>query len=300
MYVLHTDSIGRVDVLEKAIVQAVRYDQKPDLLRDLSIEITAKDHDKVGLLRGRIPEGAPISITFLPGEDFDSRVLAACRVREAGFTPVPHISARRLGSADELESFLAALTAKASVDRVFVVAGDIAEPAGPFNDALAVIRSGALVRHGIARVGIAGYPEGHPDISKAALERALFDKLEAIEVAGQGSWIATQFSFDADPVLDWLAALRTRTNVPVRIGVAGPASIKALLRFAARCGVGVSAKVMAKYGLSLTQLLGSAGPGPLIDELARRLEPDVHGDVRLHFYPFGGLEKTADWIAGRR
>jgi methylenetetrahydrofolate reductase (NADPH) len=300
MYVLHTDSFERADVLEKAIAQTVRHDHRLDPLRDFSIEITAKDHDKIGLLRGRIPEGALISITFLPGEDFDSRILAACRVREAGFTPVPHISARRLGSAAELESFLAALAAKAYVDRVFVVAGDIAEPAGPFDDALAVIRSGVLARHGIRQVGIAGYPEGHPDISAAALNRALFDKLEALDAAGQGSWIATQFSFDADPVLDWLAALRTRTNVPARIGVAGPASIKALLRFAARCGVGVSAKVMAKYGLSLTQLLGSAGPGPLIEELAQRLEPDVHGDVRLHFYPFGGLEKTAEWISAQR
>lgn len=272
----------------------------PDLLRDLSIEITAKDHDKVDRLRGRIPERTPISITFLPGEDFDSRIWAACRVRDAGFTPVPHISARRLHSAGELDTFLAALVDSASVDRVFVVAGDIPQPAGPFDDALSVIRSGALVRHGIEHVGIAGYPEGHPDISRRALERALFDKLEAIDAAGQSSWIATQFAFDADPVLDWLAVLRTRTTVPVRVGVAGPASIKALLRFAARCGVGVSAKVMAKYGLSLTQLLGSAGPGPLIEELGERLEPDVHGDVRLHFYPFGGLEKTADWIAAYR
>jgi len=271
-----------------------------DLLRDLSIEITAKDHYKIGLLRGRLPEATPISITFLPGEDFESRVLAACRVREAGFTPVPHISARRLHSAAELDSFLVALTARASVDRVFVVGGDIAEPAGVFADALSVIRSGSLARHGIAQVGIAGYPEGHPAISSAVLERALFDKLEALDAAGQGSWIATQFSFDADPVLDWLAALRIRTAVPVRVGVAGPASITALLRFAARCGVGVSAKVMAKYGLSLTQLLGGAGPGPLIEELGERLSADVHGDVRLHFYPFGGLEKTAEWIQARR
>jgi len=268
-----------------------------DLPRDFSIEITARDHDKVSLLRGRIPDRTPVSITFLPGEDFDSRVLAACRVREAGFTPVPHISARRLGSANELDSFLSALTAQASVDRVFVVAGDIAESAGPFQDALAVIRSGALARHGIVEVGIAGYPEGHPAISRAALDRALLDKLEALEVAGQRGWIATQFSFDADPVLRWLEELRTRTAVPVRVGIAGPASIKALLRFATRCGVGVSAKVMAKYGLSLTHLLGSAGPGPLIADLHERLKPNVHGDVRLHFYPFGGLEKTADWIA---
>jgi len=283
-----------------ATMRPTRRDCAPDLLRELSIEITAKDHDKIELLRDRIPDRTPISITFLPGEDIDSRILAACRVRDAGFIPVPHISARRLHSAGELDAFLAALTDRASVDRVFVVAGDIAEPEGPFRDALSVIRSGVLARHGIEQVGIAGYPEGHPDISGAALERALYDKLEALEAAGQSAWIATQFGFDAEPVLDWLTALRTQTAVPVRIGVAGPASIKALLRFAARCGVGVSAKVMAKYGLSLTQLLGSAGPGPLIEELAERLVPEVHGEVRLHFYPFGGLEKTADWIANFR
>jgi len=283
-----------------AIMQAERRSDAGDLLRDVSIEITARDHDKIGLLRGRIPGQTQVSITFLPGEDFESRVLAACRVREAGFVPVPHISARRLGSANELDSFLAALTAKASVDRVLVVAGDIAEPAGPFSDALAVIRSGALARHGISEVGIAGYPEGHPDIPRTTLDRALTDKLEALDAAGQRGWIATQFGFDADPMLRWLEDLRTRTAVPVRVGVAGPASIKALLRFASRCGVGVSAKVMAKYGLSLTHLLGSAGPGPLIEDLRERLEPDVHGDVRLHFYPFGGLEKTADWITNWR
>ena len=287
-------------MLNKPTMQTVQSRDAAALLDGLSLEITAKDHDKINLLRGRIPDRTPISITFLPGEDFDSRVLAARHVREAGFIPVPHISARRLRSLDELDAFLAALTDSASVDRVFVVAGDIATPAGPFTDALAVIRSGLLARHGIEQVGIAGYPEGHPDISEAALERALFDKLEALSAAGHSSWIATQFGFDADPVLDWLAVLRQRTDTPVRVGVAGPASIKALLRFAARCGVGVSAKVMAKYGLSLTQLLGSAGPGALIDALSEALEPDIHGEVRLHFYPFGGLEKTADWIFNYR
>lgn len=270
------------------------------LLRGHSIEITAKDQFRLDLLKGRIPAGTPISITFLPGEDFDSRVAAARRVREAGFTPVPHISARRIHRLAELENFLEALVDSASVDRVFVVAGDLPQPAGPFEDALAVIRSGLLARHGIEQVGIAGYPEGHPAISRDALDKALFDKLAALRAAGHESWIATQFGFDADPVLAWLADIRARgVDADVRIGVAGPASVKALLRFAARCGVGVSARVMAKYGLSITQLLGSAGPGALIGELADGLDRQVHGDVRLHFYPFGGLEKTAEWIAAR-
>lgn len=267
------------------------------LLRGHSIEITARDGDKVSLLSGRIPPGTPVAVTFLPGEDATMRVLAARRLREAGFTPVPHISARRLQSKSELDDFLAAVTDQASVDRVFVVAGDLPEAAGPFADALAVIRSGLLARHGIEQVGIAGYPDGHPTISRGALDAALRDKIGALRDEGHDAWIATQFGFDADPILPWLATLRsTGIDVPVRLGIAGPASVGALLRFAARCGVGVSAKVLAKYGLSLTQLLGNAGPGPLISDLAARLDPAVHGDVRLHFYPFGGLQKTANWI----
>lgn len=272
-------------------------DRGKALLRGHSIEITARDGGKVALLAGRVPQGTPIAVTFLPGEDAAVRVLAARRLHEAGFTPVPHISARRLGSEMELDEFLAAVTDQAGVDRVFVVAGDLAEAAGPYADSLAVIRSGLLARHGIEQVGIAGYPDGHPAIAREALDKALRDKAQALREAGHDMWIATQFGFDADPILPWLAKLRDEgIDAPVRLGIAGPASVGALLRFAARCGVGVSAKVLAKYGLSLTQLLSNAGPGPLISELAERLDPTVHGDVRLHFYPFGGLEKTADWI----
>ena len=267
------------------------------MLRGHSIEITAKDGERIARLAGRIPPGTPVAVTFLPGEDAAARTLAARRLREAGFIPVPHLAARRLRSPAELDDFLAALTGEAAVDRVFVVAGDLAAAAGPYDDALAIIRSGLLARHGIAHVGIAGYPEGHPGIGRDALDRALHDKLRALCDAGHAAWIVTQFGFDAEPVLAWLEALRSNgIAIPVRVGVAGPASIKSLLRFAARCGVGVSAKVLAKYGLSLTQLIGNAGPGPLVSELAGRLDPARHGEVGLHFYPFGGLEKTADWI----
>lgn len=268
------------------------------LLTGLSIEITAKDqHHLDGLTRG-FPLGTPVSVTFLPGESFEDRIAAAQRVRAAGFTPVPHISARRLQSSAELENFVAGLADAAAVTRVFVVGGDLPQPAGPYQDALAVIQSGVLAFHGIEEVGIAGYPEGHPDIAAPVLAAALADKLAAIRAAGQRGFIATQFSFDAAPVLDWLAALRSAgVTETVRIGVPGPASVKTLLRFAARCGVGVSTKVMTRYGLSMTQLLGNAGPDKLIAALAEGLVPEIHGDARLHFYPFGGLEKTADWVA---
>jgi methylenetetrahydrofolate reductase (NADPH) len=117
-----------------------------------------------------------------------------------------------------------------------------------------------------------------------------------ITARGMAPLIVTQFGFDPDAVLAWLAELRARgIDVPVRLGVPGPAGIKRLMTFAARCGVGASTAVLRKYGISVTNLLGSAGPDKLVDSYARGIRPE-HGKVRLHFYPFGGLDKTLDWI----
>ncbi|MEO5773703.1 MAG: methylenetetrahydrofolate reductase [Sphingomicrobium sp.] len=268
------------------------------ILDDPSIEITANDEARIEQLRFSLPSRTEVAITFLPRETLDGRVRAARRVRENGFIPVPHLSARRIGSVCELDRFLGSLVDQAQVDRVFVVGGDIGMPAGPYGDALAVIQSGLLESHGIRRVGIAGYPDGHPQISQADLEAALHDKLAVLRASDCQSWITTQFGFDAVPIASWLDRLRGQgIHVPVRIGVAGPAKVKSLLSFAARCGVGVSARVMAKYGLSLTQLLGSAGPVPLIEDLGQQLDPVRQGEVKLHVYPFGGIEKTASWMA---
>jgi methylenetetrahydrofolate reductase (NADPH) len=267
------------------------------LLQNYSLEMTAKDVPKLEEAAPIIPPGTKIAITFLPNEDFAQRVAAAARVRQLGFVPVPHISARRLKSQAELESFLAALQREAAIDRAFVVAGDPPQPEGPYADALAVINTGLLARYGVTRVGISGYPEGHPEIGSEKLWQAKRAKLAAISEMGHDFAVVTQFGFDAEPVLRWLGELRA-ANVHglVRIGVPGPASVKTLLRFAARCGVGASAKVMSKYGASITRLLTTAGPDQLIKDLARGLDPARHGEVHLHFYPFGGLKTTAQWV----
>lgn len=268
------------------------------LINDFSVEMTAKDINEIEEAAALLPPATRVSITFLPNEDFPGRIEAAAAVRRAGLTPVPHISARRLTTGDELERFLDGLVTQAHVDHVFIVAGDPPFPAGPYEDALAVIRSGLLGKYGINRVGIAGYPEGHPAIAPVRLSEALQSKQEALASLGIQGEIMTQFAFDADPIAKWLAAIRVQgITLPVRIGVAGPASAKTLLRFAARCGVGTSAKVMRKYGLSLTRLLGTAGPDHLLAELGEQLDQRQHGEVMLHFYPFGGLRKTAAWVS---
>lgn len=261
-----------------------------------SLEITAKDVDALRESAAAILPETPIAVTFLPGEDPAARVAAAKVVRELGFEPMPHFSARRIESQAEFEDYLSAVVAEAGVRRCFVVAGDPAEPEGPFADSSALLASGAFERAGITAIGVGGHPEGHPNMTRQQTWDVLKAKCAEIEARGMAPLIVTQFSFDPDAVLDWLRELRQLgIHDPVRLGVPGPAGIKTLLRFASRCGVGASASVLAKYGISLTQLLGSAGPDKLVDKLARGLGPE-HGPVRLHFYPFGGIARTVGWI----
>lgn len=266
------------------------------LFTDYSLEITPKDVEALQNAAHMIPQGTLISCTFLPGAEFEDRVVAARAIQDLGFKPVPHISARRLLVKEDLNRFLDMLAAQIDLKHVFVIAGDPSEPLGPYDDALAVINSGTLKAYGIEHVGISGYPEGHPDITNEKLVKAMADKVASLKEQGIDYSIMTQFGFDADPVLDWLKQIRSEgIDGAVRIGLAGPASIKTLLRFAARCGVGTSAKVVKKYGLSITSLIGSAGPDPVIADLVPALGAE-HGKVHLHFYPFGGLVKTNEWI----
>jgi methylenetetrahydrofolate reductase (NADPH) len=268
------------------------------IIDNYSIEMTAKDMESLREARNAIRKKTAISVTFLPGEDMHARVTAATLVKSFGFTPVPHISARRLLSHEDLTTFLSRLRLEAGVERAFVVAGDPPKALGPFEDALAVIRTGELAEIGVRKVGISGYPEGHPDIPDEKLWDALRTKHLTLTEQGLGVEIMTQFAFDSAPVLRWLERVRQDAKIAatVRVGLPGPASVKTLLRFAARCGVGATASVMAKYGVSITQLLNTAGPSALIDEFLEHLNPRIHGDVRFHFYPFGGLKKTVDWI----
>ena len=262
-----------------------------------SIEITAKDIASLDAAASSMPPETPVAITFLPGEAMDARVAAARRVRELGFEPMPHFSARRIASADEFETYLATVVEQASVRRCFVIAGDPSQPEGPYADSSALIGSGAFERAGIRTIGIGGHPEGHPHMTADQGWQVLQAKCADIAARGMASLIVTQFAFDAAAVLRWVAEARAcGLDSPIRIGVPGPAGIKTLVRFAARCGVGASTSVLAKYGISIGQLLGTAGPDRLIAALEAGLTPD-HGPLRLHFYPFGGVDKTVAWIA---
>lgn len=274
----------------------VRTAVSTSLLEDFSLEMTGKDVPKLEEARDTIPQGTRINVTFLGNEDLEMRLAAARAVKRLGFVPVPHISARRLGSRDDFERFLAGLHADGTSDNVFVVGGDPAHPEGPYADSLSLIDTGLLQEYGVRHVGISGYPGGHPAIDGGALWSALQDKHTALAAEHLEGGIITQFGFDVDPVLAWVEEVRRRgIGLPIRIGVPGPAGIKRLMSYASRFGVGTSASIAKKYGFSLTNLMGTTGPDRFLRDLAAAQDPARHGRLKIHFYTFGGLKATSDW-----
>ncbi len=267
------------------------------LIDGFSLEMTGKDIPGLEEAREAIPPGTKINVTFLGNEDLDMRVTTAKAVKDAGFIPVPHISARRLSSQTQLEEFLARLQDVGASEHVFAVGGDPATPEGPYPDSLTVIQTGLLPKYGVKEVSIAGYPEGHPDIPADTLWHHLTEKTTALKEQNLDSVVLTQFAFDTTPVVSWIDQVRSHgITAQLRIGTPGPAGIKRLLGFARRFGIGANAMIVKKYGFSLTNLMGTAGPERFLTDLSTLLTHNpASGDVKLHFYTFGGLLATANW-----
>lgn len=266
-------------------------------MQDFSLEMTGKDVEALREAAPSIPQGTRVNVTFLGNENLAMRVTAAKTAKELGFIPVPHISARRLQNQDELNDFLQALTDVGALQYVFAVGGDPPEPMGPYGSSLEMLQSSLFKDFGVKEVSIAGYPEGHPEISDEVLFHELKAKLELLSQRDLPARILTQFGFDTDPIATWLNKLaEANITTPVGIGVPGPAGIKRLLSYARRFGAAASAGIVKKYGFSLSNLMGSAGPDKFLANLADVVAASKYqGSVGVHFYTFGGMVKTAEW-----
>ncbi|MSO81276.1 MAG: methylenetetrahydrofolate reductase [Alphaproteobacteria bacterium] len=222
----------------------------------------------------------------------------AAALARAGLVLVPHIAARRLADAAAADALLTRLAGEAGVTRALVIAGDTDTPAGPFVSAASLLASGLFGRHGFRDIGIAGYPEGHPLIDGKTLAAALEEKLALLDGKGIAAHVVTQFCFAAGPIRSWLAAYRGAGHTaPVRLGIARPAGLATLTRYALRCGIGNSARALARHVARLTQLAREATPDALLADLAAAPLPGVVG---IHLFTFGGVERTAKWLEGTR
>jgi len=275
-----------------------------EMLRGCSIEIGPTHPKMLDAALERLEPGTEVFLPWIPGANPMDAVLPAARLRRAGLIPVPHIGARHLESGTQLDQFIARLVGDAGVDRALVVGGDRAKPAGPYESSLEVMQTGVFQKAGIVRIAIGGFPEGNPHIPLAVLDEALSAKMNFARSVGLKLSIVTQFAFAAGPIIKWLKEVRSRgIDVPVQIGLAGPAGIVSLMRFAVRCGIGNSLHVLAENP-SFAKLLVEKGPEPIIRDVcaAAQTEGDslALGIAGLHFYVFGGFNKTVDWIEAHR
>jgi methylenetetrahydrofolate reductase (NADPH) len=271
------------------------------VLQNHSIEVPARTGGDLERSLEAVRPGTDVYISVLATTALQDMVALAARLRKAGFNPVPHIAARLLQGRPQLDDFLARASGEAGVQQALLIAGDIAQPRGPFASSLQLLETGLFEKYRFRRLGVGGHPEGSPKIAAAVLDEALLAKEGYARRSGLDLTIVTQFCFAAAPILAWTA--RTRRlgiSLPIKIGLAGPASIKTLLKFAITCGVGASMKALGSHSTMIARLLSDSGPEPIIREAARQIAAgnpagNPWGIAGFHFFPFGGVERTARW-----
>lgn len=265
------------------------------LVREGSLEASTRNLADIDSYSGLLPAGSDVFTPWLPGEPYHHLVAMARHLRQAGFNPVPHVSARRLTNVAAARDFFGRLRDEAGVERVLAVAGDSKAAAGPYDSSLALIETGLLQEYGIRSVGIAGYPEGHRKIPEPVLQASLASKIDVAQRTGLDLFMVSQFCFDGGLIVDWLRSLRARgVAIPVRVGVAGPATIRALLNYGMRCGIGNSLRAVGTQAISLTRLVVQQGPEKIVRRVA--LDGKGLGIAGLHCFAFGGFAQTARWM----
>ena len=262
---------------------------------DWSIEVTPTGAAKIESFRECLAPGTTVNVTFLPGTDPSDTIAVAERLHNDGMRPVPHLAARSLRNADQLDELLTAFTTRCGVEEVLCIGGGVDNPVGDFSATIEVLESGLIQKHGIRHIGVAGHPEGSPDISDDEVATALSAKNDLATRDGLELYIETQFCFEADIVLDWERRVREAGNrLPIRIGIPGPATIKTLFRFAQISGIGPSMRFVAKQAKNVAKLMTVQSPHLLIAGLAEGMAADKDCLIRhFHYYPFGGFARTA-------
>ncbi|MFO1109234.1 MAG: hypothetical protein U1E61_08635 [Bradyrhizobium sp.] len=266
------------------------------MLASASVEISSSG-DQLKELADHFPAGTNVSITFLPGDNYRHNIETAAALRRAGFNPVPHIAAREMPSREVLDDFLVRARNEADVRRVVLIAGDVAAARGPFKSSFDVATSGLIEAHGIASVSVAGYPEGHPYLEGAHA----FDALAAWRDWGRHSGIrvdiVTQFCFESGPVLTWLGELGARgIDLPVTVGLAGPATLATLTKFGLRCGIGNSMRALRGQIGRFGRLMTDNGPDDVVRGLMAAPADATVAISGFHLFPFGGLRKAGAWL----
>lgn len=267
------------------------------LAREASIEINVQDVPHLGAAKKFLTAGTRVYVSHLPKQSWQATVDACRAVRAAGFEPTPHVPVRLLSDAESFDRLLGDFVSQAQVRDLLLISGDYADAVGPFMQVAQVMRTGLLAQHGLSNVSVAGHPEGHPKVALEEIRRAEAEKAATAQRLGLNLTFATQFFFEHEPFLAWVADMRKR-GVQSRMvgGLAGPAGLATLFKFAVRCGAGPSIRALGARPTSLMKLVGDRGPEAVLRGLAEARVAGTSDFSGIHMFCFGGFLKTSEWL----
>jgi methylenetetrahydrofolate reductase (NADPH) len=273
-------------------------DFEAELMIGGSLEMSPERAEDALTVAALLPAGTQVYVNHLPNHGLAQSLAALVSVRNAGLEPVPHIAARRIRSRTELSEFLHQAVRDAGIAKVLLIGGDDPRPAGPYADAIALLRDTHFNGSGVREIALPGYPEGHPRIAQSALDQALLDKLQLAQAQGLRASIVTQFSFAPARIVEYCDELARKVpGVAVHVGMAGPTNAATLLRFAQRCGVSASLRAMGAQGMGAVRLFMHTDPSEQLSALAQYCMR--HADcnvVGAHLFSFGTVAKSAAWM----
>ena len=271
------------------------------LLSDYSIEVMPRTAAKVEDFRALLPRSTRVYIAHIDGTPIDEMVATAKRISAEGFEVMPHFPARIIRDRATLADWIARYQGEAGVSQALLLAGGVSEPHGEFDNSMQLMETGLFDKAGFTRLHVAGHPEGNRDIDTDGtmrnVEAALRWKQGFSERTDAEMAIVTQFAFDAGPIVDWANGVKAAgVDLPIHIGIAGPAKLQTLIKFAIACGVGPSLKVLQKRAMDVTKLLLPYEPSEVISALAahKAANPDFN-IAQVHFFPLGGIRTNAEW-----
>ena len=270
-------------------------------LQGYSIEVMPRTAEKIPSFRDLLPLGTRVYIAHIEGTPIEDMVATAKRIAAEGYAVMPHFPARIIKDKDVLSDWIARYQGEANVTQALILAGGVTKPHGDFDSSMELLESGLFDQAGFTRLHVAGHPEGNKDIdpngTNLNVDAALQWKQKFSERSDAEMALATQFTFEAGPIIEWANAIKAAgVEIPIHIGIAGPAKLQTLIKFAIACGVGASLKVLQKRAMDVTKLLLPYEPTDVITQLAahKAKNPDFNIS-HVHFFPLGGIKTNANW-----
>ena len=273
-----------------------------DFISGYSIEVVPNSAAKIESFKEILPINTRVYIAHLETENIATMVATAKRINEEGFKVMPHIPARIIQNQTMLNDWISMYQNEAGVKEALLLAGGSTKPVGDYDSSMQLIESGLFDKAGFKRLHIAGHPEGSKDIDPDGgmknVSEALSWKQEFSNRTDADMAIATQFCFDADVVNKWAKIIQEDgIDIPIHIGIAGPAKLQTLLKFSVECGIGASMKILTKRAKDLTKLLLPYKPTQMLTDLSEYKSKDPTLNIeQVHFFPIGGIKQTTDWL----